>query len=72
VGDEVEQRTRLVSFLPRPAAVAADHEPLVRHIEAVDAASNGAQDVEVGFPEQRDRLPRLPRVGGFDQAEQPG
>lgn len=62
IDSKVNQRPRLLQLVPAPAAVAADQEPVVRGVVAIDALAGEAEHVEVGLARERDRLPGLARV----------
>jgi hypothetical protein len=66
---EVDQRSRALGFVPRSTRVGAYQQPIVRDVIAVHALTGGAEHVEVGLTEKRDRFPALAAVGGLDEPE---
>jgi hypothetical protein len=72
VDHEVEEATWGSADTPRGAAVVAFEQLGVSDFEAIDSLPARAQDVEVGSPEQRYRLPGPSGISRLHEAKEPG
>lgn len=46
---KIDERPRRALLVPGVAAVGADHQTIVRSVEAVDAVADEAEGMEIGF-----------------------